>query len=114
MDLRRAVTVTDRHACKVLRADQVNTTANNYSIRRMVSDGLLAQLGLRPGDTILALDGKDMADADTISQHRRQPFPRQEDDQGLQPDLSPRAVEVADSNPRPLASPPRCNARPRS
>lgn len=33
----------------------------------MANNGLLAQLGLRPGDTIVALDGKAMADVDTIA-----------------------------------------------
>ena len=40
MDLRRAVTATDRHACQVLRTDQVNTTANNYSWTMSLRDTL--------------------------------------------------------------------------
>lgn len=43
------------------------TADGHFAIRRMASGGMLAQLGLRPGDTIVALDGKDMADVDTIA-----------------------------------------------
>jgi len=33
----------------------------------MAPKGLLAQMGLRPGDTILAIDGERMNDLDTIA-----------------------------------------------
>ena len=38
-----------------------------FSIGSMAPNGLLAQMGLRPGDTILAIDGEPMNDIDTIA-----------------------------------------------
>lgn len=38
-----------------------------FAVRRMSSTGLLAKIGLREGDAILALDGERMSDPDTVA-----------------------------------------------
>jgi hypothetical protein len=43
------------------------TTTGHYSIARMTSTGVLAQMGLRPGDVILSANGAPLATLDAIA-----------------------------------------------
>lgn len=56
-------------ATRAIRRVCSSTTALNggFAVARMTNTGLLAQMGLRVNDVILAIDGEPMTDIDTIA-----------------------------------------------